>query len=406
MALPNDPVGEIIELGIDDFSFRRGRKFGTILVNLRTHQVLDILPDRTADTSADWMSQHPEIVLVSRDRGGDYAAAARAVVPQAIQCADRFHLLLNLSKALEGVLARHLAACRKRHLETARALSTPTAQTGELPKVIPKKVALSQARREQRLVQYRQVIALREQGFSQTAIAEQVGIGHATVSRWLSHGSFPERKPGLRSSCCDLHLPQLIERWERGNYTVAELYRELVADGYSHQYNSVYRRLIRYFPERRKKHLTRSVPSEQRQPETSDRLPLPPLLARQATFLFLRWPEELSTKEQEMLTLLRSLHPEVDQAYQLVQQFREMLHTRTGERLDDWLCQVKASRIREFQGFVTGILQDKAAVKAGLTEPASQGVVEGKVNKLKLIKRMGYGRAGLALLRQRVLHAL
>jgi len=90
----------------------------------------------------------------------------------------------------------------------------------------------------------------------------------------------------------------------------------------------------------------------------------------------------------------------------LVQQFAQMVRMRTGEQLDDWLCRVKASRIRELQGFVTGVIQDKEAVKAGLTLSASNGIVEGKVNKLKLIKRMGYGRDSFPLLRQRVLHAL
>ncbi len=113
-----------------------------------------------------------------------------------------------------------------------------------------------------------------------------------------------------------------------------------------------------------------------------------------------------SSEEQETLALLRSLHPEVDQAYELVQQFAQMVHTRTGEQLDDWLCRVRASKIREFQGFVAGVDRDKEAVKAGLTLSQSNGIVEGKIHKLKLIKRMGYGRAGFALLRQRVLHAL
>jgi transposase len=342
------------------------------------------------------MSHHPEIRLVSRDRGGDYAAAARTVVPQAIQCADRFHLLLNLSKALEGVLMRHLAAHRKYQRDLARASPSPPQE--QPPPPVPRKIALRQAKREQRFVQYQQVIALREQGFSQTAIAEQVGIGHATVSRWLRHGEFPEQQPRPRSASVDPHLPQLIERWEAGSHTVAELHRELVADGYSHKYNSVYRRLVRYVPERRKKHFTRSREKKQ---GTLDQFPHPPILARQAMFLFLRQPEELSDDEQKTLSHLRSLHTEVDQAYELVQQFACMLRTRTGERLDDWLGRVKASRIREFQGFVFGILQDKAAVKAGLILPASQGIVEGKVNKLKLIKRMGYGRAGLYVIRNR-----
>jgi transposase len=123
-------------------------------------------------------------------------------------------------------------------------------------------------------------------------------------------------------------------------------------------------------------------------------------------FLVLRRQASLSSEEQETLTLLRSLHSEVSQAYELVQQFAHMLRARTGEQLDDWLSSVRASQIRELQGFVLGVERDKAAVVAGLTLPQNNGLVEGHVNKLKLIKRMGYGRAGFPLLRQRVLHAL
>jgi transposase len=406
MALPTEPVRQVIQIGIDDFSFRRGRTFGTIVVDLQTHKVLDVLPDRTADTSAAWMAAHPEIALVSRDRGGDYAAAARKGAPAATQTADRFHLLKNLGEALEGVLARHLAAQRKRQTATPRAAPILALQTQESPHVPPKNVALSQAKREERLAQYQQVVALREQGFSQTAIAEHVGIGHATVSRWLRNGTFPEQKPRPRSASVDPHLPQLVERWKEGLHTIAQLHRELVADGYSHQYNSVYRRLARSASVGREKRCTRSAPSGQEKHKATDQLPQPPVLARQAMFLFLRRPAELEAEEQETLALLRSLHPEIDQAYELVQQFAQMVRMRTGEHLDAWLCQVKESRIREFQGFVSGVIRDKAAVTAGLTLSQNNGVVEGKVNKLKLIKRMGYGRAGFALLRQRVLHAL
>jgi len=125
-----------------------------------------------------------------------------------------------------------------------------------------------------------------------------------------------------------------------------------------------------------------------------------------ASFLFLHRPEELETDEQEALTQLRQLHPEADVAYKLVQQFARMLRTRTGEKLDDWLAQVRKSHIPELQSFVLGVERDKTAVVVGLTLPLNNGLVEGKVNKLKLIKRMGYGRAEFPLLRQRVLHAL
>jgi transposase len=95
------------------------------------------------------------------------------------------------------------------------------------------------------------------------------------------------------------------------------------------------------------------------------------VLARQAVFLFLRRPADLSSEEQETLTLLRDLHSEVDQAYELVQQFAQMLRTRTGEQLDDWLERVRASKLHAFQGFVAGVERDKEAVKAGLTLPQS-----------------------------------
>lgn len=147
MALPTEPVGQVSELGIDDFSFRRGRKFGTILVDMQSHKVIDLLSDRKAETSAAWIATHPEIVLVSRDRGGDYASAAASGAPQAIQCADRFHVLKNLGEALEGLLARHLAVYRTHQAEESRATSLETAQLRQPPKVSPKAAALSQAKR-------------------------------------------------------------------------------------------------------------------------------------------------------------------------------------------------------------------------------------------------------------------
>src|SRR6266536_363663 len=235
----------------------------------------------------------------------------------------------------------------------------------------PKEAELSQAKREERLARYQQVMALRKQGFSQTAIASQVGIGHATVSRWLSSDTFPEQQPRQRRMALDPYLPFLRQRWEAGCHNIAQLYRELVARGYTHSYHSVHEQLVRLLPEG-KKNASRGC----------DLSPTP-LSSRQATFLFLRRPEELEADEQESLLTLRHLHPEIDLAYDLVQQFARMLRTRTGEQLGDWLEKVRASQIRELQGFVAGIERDKAAVVAGLTLPQNNGLVEGKVNQLK-----------------------
>jgi transposase len=188
--------------------------------------------------------------------------------------------------------------------------------------------------------------------------------------------------------------PSLCERWEAGCHNLAQLYRELRERGYTQSYQSMHDQLLRLLPEG-KKNAAKVC-----------NLSPTPLSSKSAAFLFLRWSEDLEPDEHETLITLRQLDPEIELAYDLVKQFAQMLRTRTGERLDAWLEWARASQIRELQGFATSVERDKAAVVAGLTLPQNNGLVEGHVNKLKLIKRMGYGRAAFPLLRQRVLYAL
>ncbi len=393
MDLPDSSPGVILFLGIDDFSFRRGSRFGTILVNLESRRVVDLLPDREAETSATWMRQQLDLMAVSRDRGGAYASAAAQGAPQATQCADRFHLMKNLGEALEGLLAHHLAAECKRQTQATVDSQAPVWQSTRATHTSPKLERLQHNRREERLAHYEQVIALRKLGLSQAAIARQVGIGASTVQSWLAAGAFPERKPREQGSRLDRYLPYLFHRWEDGNHNMACLFRELVEQGYKGSYESVRDNLVRLLPTGRKNEAS-----------SSSKAPaLPP--SRQAAFLFLRRPEKLRVEEQETLVKLRQIHPEVDRAYDLVQQFAHMLRTRSGERLDGWLEQVQRSKLPELQSFAAGIEKDKDAVRAGLTWWINNGMVEGQVTKLKLIKRQGYGKAGFPLLRKRVLHA-
>src|SRR2546421_4085462 len=164
IALPDSSPGVILFLGIDDFSFRRGCRFGTILVNLESRRVVDLLPDREVETSAAWMRQQLDLRVVSRDRGGTYASAAAQGAPQATQCADRFHLLKNLGEALEGLLAHHLAAERKRQTQATLDVSAPVWQSKRATRISPTLERLQQYRREERLAHYEQVIALHKLG--------------------------------------------------------------------------------------------------------------------------------------------------------------------------------------------------------------------------------------------------
>jgi transposase len=340
------------------------------------------------------MRKLPDLMVVSRDRGGEYASAAAQGAPQAIQCADRFHLLKNLGEAVEGLAAHHLAAHHKRQTQAAQDELAPVWQPKRAARLSPKLERLQQQRREERLAHYEQVIALRKLGLSQAAIARQVGRGASTVQSWLAAGTFPERKPREQASQLDQYLPYLFQRWSEGCHNIACLFRELVEQGYQGSYASVRDNLVRLLPNGRKKEASSSA--------QAPALPT----SRQAAFLFLRRPEKLRVEEQEQLDKLRQIHPEVDQAYDLVQQFVRMLRTRSGEHLDAWLARVQSSELPELQSFAVGIEKDKDAVRAGLTWWINNGMVEGHVTKLKLIKRQGYGKADFPLLRKRVLHAL
>jgi hypothetical protein len=282
MALSSPSSCQVSLLGIDDWSFRRGRTFGTILVDLATHAVLDLLPDRKAESAATWMRGHPEIEVVSRDRGGDYASAAVAGAPQAIQCADRFHLLKNLGEVVEGLLARHLGIKRQKKAQETLEEHIPIEQAPRSVRRSPKVARLQQAYREERLARYEQVIALRKLGMSHAAIAKRVCIGQSTVGNWLAAGAYPETTRGPYVSQLDPYLPYLFERWESGCHNMVRLHQEIVERGYKGSYASVRDHLIRRLPEGKKN-------SSQGKELSPSPLPL-----RQATFLFLRRPVDLN----------------------------------------------------------------------------------------------------------------
>ena len=140
--------------------------------------------------------------------------------------------------------------------------------------------------------------------------------------------------------------------------------------------------------------------------QTLPEAPLQRFAAHEAVWLFVRDYSDLDETEQAELAVIRQASCTANIVYELTQDFMSILRRREGERLDTWLESVRNSQICELQRMVRSIERDKAAVLAGLTLPHSNGVVEGSVNKLKFLKRMGFGRAGFALLRQRVLHAL
>ena len=397
MALPEVSTGSVLYLGIDDFAFRRGYRFGTILVNLESRRIVDLLPDREAETSAAWMRQQPDIFVVSRDSGGEYATAATLGAPQAVQCADRFHVVKNLTEATQLLLARcqaEILAAKDQEESGRQEPHKPLISIEQWRPPEPRYVEKARlARRAGRYARYQQAVELGQRGMTPKEIAGRLGLSSRTVQKWLAAGTFPEaRKRRKKPSSFDAFAPFVLKRWREGEQKGITLYREIKAQGYTGSERSVYR------------YLATLKQAEIQAPVNVERIKK--YTPNTAVWLFVRDPKTLNEIEQEDLATIVRASPPLKRAYDLIQSFLAMVHKREGKRLDVWLAKVAESELPELLSFASGIEKDKDAVRAGLIWSWSNGMVEGHVTKLKLIKRQGYGRAGFPLLRKRVLHAL
>ncbi len=248
MDLPDDARASVVYLGIDDFSFRRGYRFGTILVDLESHRPIDVLPDRQVETSAAWMRENPEIAVVSRDRGSAYASAASEAAPQAIQVADRFHVCKNLTEATQLLLARcqaEIAAASKMEDLALDENSQPIISIEEWRPKEPAHVEqVRLTRRARRKTRYEQVMEKRSQGMVAKESACQLDMSERTVRSWLAAGTFPEaKKRRKKHSDFDTFAPYVLKRWQQGESNGLTLWREIQKQGYSGSERTVYRHL-------------------------------------------------------------------------------------------------------------------------------------------------------------------
>lgn len=397
--LPEHPTPRV--LGVDDWSFRRGKTFGTILVDLEKHDVVDLLPDRTAATLTEWLKQHPDIEIISRDRSGEYARAANEGAPQAVQVADRWHVLKNLGDMLQDWLERHRNYLLEPTVEVegqerqsqAQVQKTPSQLSGQGNTSFERSLLAIVANRERRLELYRQAETLKQQGFSTRAIAKKLGKGRSTIKRLLDRQG--ERK--TRVSQLAPFIPYLNKRWEEGMVNRKQLYREILEQGFTGSYLLVYS----YFAARQAG-LDEAFPSSSTNPKGSSYTP------SEGRRLFTQRAVELETVDQARLDNLFARSPEAEACYTLGQTFLNLFRQReqhSTNDFDDWLQAAQHGPVIELRRFAKRLAPDRAAVEAAITLPYSNGQVEGQVTKLKLIKRSMYGRANFDLLRRRVLLA-
>jgi transposase len=381
-------------IGVDDWCFLRGRRYGAIVVDLERRCALDLLPDREAQTFASWLSAHPGIAVISRDRGSNFADGATRGAPNAIQVADRFHILKNVVEAFQQALAREHTVLRAAAEAVLGAPPLPSRRLLTAPERSAR--ASAQARRQER---YQTVHHLRALGKTIREIAGELRMGQNTVQRLLRAESCPlPARHRTRTTLLSAFESYLRERWNRGEQNGQQLLREIRAQGYCGGQSTLYGLLGRW--RRGPRH---SGPYARQTVPASPVLPALRTSPRAVSWQLLRPPRERTPLEHAYVETVLRQSATIATMTAAVTSFFDLLHERRSAELDDWVTGARASRIPELAGFAEGIRRDYSAIRAAFDLPWSQGQVEGQVNRLKLLKRQMYGRANLDLLRRRVL---
>jgi transposase len=386
MDLPDPAPTEPRAVGVDDFALRKGHVYGTVVIDAETHQVLGLLSERDAATLAPWLAAHPGIEVICRDRAGAYAEAADTAAPQALQVADRFHLWQNLASAVEKTVAAHRSGLRDLPLpvpEPEPVWETPTGETAgrDDEADAPRGKFAERAR-----VHHALVHELLAQGMSLRAVAQHLGWGRHTVQRYARAASWQDMVKGRKRqlpSKLDPFKPYLAARWAEtgGRVTVLALFREVTARGFRGHYSIVCDWIRRDLPQR----------------EGFTPAPPPPSV-RQVTGWLTRHPATLTEEEKLHRKAVLNRIPELASAAELTSSFAEMLTTLDGLRLPEWITEATTAGLPGISTFAAGLESDFDAVTAGLTTDWNSGPVEGTVNRIKMLKRQMFGRAGFPLL--------
>jgi transposase len=357
---------------------------------MATHKPIDVLEDREADTLAAWLRAHPGVTVVCRDRAGAYAAGAADGAPDAIQCADRWHLWDNLRGYVEKTVAAHHRCIREHYA----ALQQAADEQAPDPQHTAEQAITDHNENRARVVRarerYEQVQTLKAAGKSHAAIGRQLRLAPMTVRKYSRATSVDELvAPSLAGwpSKLDDYGPHLHRRWNEGCTNILQLHREITALGFRGSYGTVYAYLRPF------KGKTAPLAA-----------PAPPKV-RHVTSWIRRNPDNLDADEQAKLKEVRAACPHLDALRGHVEEFAKILTGRHGEHLDAWIATVRTDDLPHLHTFANGLEHDHAAVINGLTLPYSSGAVEGNVCRVKAIKRSRYGRAKLDLLRKLILCA-
>ena len=372
----------IRKICIDDFAFRKGHRYGSIMIDIDTGRIIALLDSREVDDVANWLATYPNIELVSRDGSLQYAAAIKQAHPNAIQVSDRFHVVKNMNEHGKDGFKRVLPTSFRIKTDTdEQDMDSESCENLECLKIsLSEKDHMSSVEKKRTAVE--QVRSLAREGFSIADIAQEVGICCATAKKYLNANFLPENK-------LEPYV-QKIDEMLREHCKLKEIETAIREDGYKGSTS-----ILRGYTTQQRKIIKAENEYALRNTELIQR--------KDVISLIFRPIEKAKNITAEQAERIFREYPVVGEIYGIIHSFREIMFTKQADKLDSWIETALQLGIREINSFVMGIIRDLEAVKNGITLKYNNGLAEGSVNKLKVIKRIMYGRSSFKLLRNKIL---
>ena len=376
---------------IDDFALKRRYRYGTVMIDIDTGQIIDMIESREKDDVSKWLATYPRIKVVSRDGSKTYAAAIEKAHPTAVQVSDRFHLIKNLTDNAKQHMSKVITANFRIPVKEGEAVVSggywdkPECHGADYPE------RLHTANTEKKRELIGKVRTLAAQGLSIADIMKDTGISHPTVKRYLNADFNPafEQFGIKRDSKLKKHTGRinamLMER-----RTFKDIEATIRADGYDGAAST-----IRMYATRQRRIMKDTNEQEQANTELIERKWMAKLLYQPI--------EKVKGITESQIERAVQEYPVIGILYDIVRSFKEMMFAKRIDEIDAWMENASQFGIDEIDSFVNGINADLDAVKNAIRFEYNNGLAEGSVNKLKLTKRIMYGRCSFDLLRNKTL---
>ncbi len=428
---------------IDDFAVKKREKYGTIMIDIETRTVVDMIESRKKEDVSQWLETFPNLQLVSRDGSITYAKAISDAGQHIVQVSDRFHLIKNLTDYGNDYLKKCLnpkipvLKVEEKPIEqkeennnekakTLVTLSEKIEQAVELDKqgmlksnickqlkldirTFNKFIAMTPSQREKALKStlqkkheervkqkealVKEVREMHNNGFSQRSIARELHLERKTVKKYLDpefnpvHAMYGKKKASLLDS-----YHETIERLLINGLKSREIEEQLRQKGYTGSSSLIRKYISKLKQQKRDEYPDQSTKN------------LFDYINRDLILKLLYKPlEKIQGLTEDLYARFQSHYSKVTGVIDLIADFKNILKTKAVHLLESWLNKAQTIGSEEINSFVNGIQRDKEAVINAIIFPYNNGLAEGKINKLKTTKRIMYGRSSFDLLKAKVL---